>query len=100
MLRRNFLEATSLAGVAGLVGMGSDKVEASKAVATGSDDRRYWVELLDKIATPVLDNMSRGMLQKNMAVDVSPIWDNRDRRVAYMEAFGRLAAGLGPLRSL
>lgn len=63
-------------------------------------DREYWVALLDKISSPVLSNMSKGELKKNMPVAVSPTWDNRNSNVAYMEAFGRLIAGIAPFLAL
>lgn len=65
-----------------------------------SDDRAYWVDLLYKMAFPVLSNMSKGELQKNMQVEVSPNWDGRNRKVTYMEAFGRLMAGIAPWLAL
>ena len=64
------------------------------------DDRTYWVDLLYKISEPVLSNMSKGELKKNMTVEYSPIWDGRNKNVAYMEAFGRLMAGIAPWLSL
>lgn len=63
-------------------------------------DREYWCETAYKMAAPVLENMSRGELQKNMQLEVSPSWDGRDKRVAYMECFGRLMAGLAPWLAL
>ena len=60
------------------------------------NDRTQWVDLCYKIAQPVLENMSKGELQKNMQLELSPTWDGRDKRVAYMEAFGRLMAGISP----
>lgn len=63
-------------------------------------DRTYWANLLYKISEPVLSNMSKGELVKNMQVEVSPTWDGRRTRVTYMEAFGRLMAGLAPWLSL
>ena len=35
-----------------------------------------------------------------MQVELSPTWDGRDKRVTYMECFGRLMAGLAPWFSL
>jgi hypothetical protein len=64
------------------------------------NDRAYWVDLLDKIATPVLTNMSEGNLRKNMEMKYSPTWGARNKQVGYMEAFGRLIAGLAPFLSL
>jgi hypothetical protein len=63
-------------------------------------DRDYWAGLLYKMAEPILSNMSKGELQKNMVVEVSPIWDGRNKKVTYMETFGRLMAGLAPWLSL
>ncbi|MDR0893386.1 MAG: DUF2264 domain-containing protein [Mediterranea sp.] len=63
-------------------------------------DRQYWVDMLYRIATPVLSNMSKGELQKNMKLELSPKWDGRNKQVAYMEAFGRLMAGVAPWLNL
>lgn len=104
MRRRNFIRWSSLLGMAGL--MPAKKIMAAadampeQEKSSSKNDRQYWVTLLDKIATPVLDNMSKGMLQKNMPVQVSPAWDGRNNKVAYMEAFGRLIAGIAPFLAL
>jgi hypothetical protein len=57
------------------------------------------------MAEPVMKNMAEGRLQQVMDttggsknLELSPTWDNRDKKVAYMEAFGRLLAGLAPWR--
>lgn len=63
-------------------------------------DRKYWIDLLWKMAYPVLSNMAEGNLQNNMLVEVSPTWDGRNKKVAYMETFGRLMAGIAPWLSL
>lgn len=65
-----------------------------------ANDRYQWVELCYRIAAPVLENMSKGELQQNMKLELSPTWDGRDIRVAYMETFGRLMAGISPWLSL
>jgi hypothetical protein len=68
--------------------------------AQNSNDRKYWADLAFRIAEPVLGNMSRSELKKNMQVEVSPSWDGRSKDVTYMEAFGRLMMGLAPWLSL
>lgn len=104
MQRRNFLKWSSLLGIAGLV-------PATNTLANANDifddkkfgkknDRAYWVALLDKIASPVLSNMSKGELRKNMLMEYSPTWDGRNKEVGYMEAFGRLIAGIAPFLTL
>lgn len=65
-----------------------------------NNDRTYWTNLLYQIAEPVLSNMSKGELAQNMEVELSPTWDGRDKRVTYMECFGRLMSGLSPWLSL
>ena len=65
-----------------------------------ANDRAYWVDLLVKIAEPVLSNMSKGELQANMLVETSPNWDGRNIKVTYMETFGRLMAGIAPWLAL
>lgn len=68
--------------------------------SANNSDRAYWLDLLNKIAYPVLSNMSKGELQKNMQVEVSPNWDGRNKKVTYMETFGRLMAGIAPWLAL
>lgn len=64
------------------------------------DDRTYWVDQLYKMSAPILSNMSKGELKKNMVVEYSPTWDGRNKDVAYMETFGRLIAGVAPWLNL
>ena len=63
-------------------------------------DRVYWANLAYKMAEPILKNMAKGELKKNMQVELSPSWDGRNKDVTYMEAFGRLMAGITPWLSL
>ena len=71
--------------------------KVKKAVQT---DREYWTELTWKMAQPVLENMAKGELQKNMKTEFSPSFDNRNHKVVYMETFGRLMAGIAPWLAL
>ncbi len=73
---------------------------AGKGKAPEKTDREKWVDLCYTIAAPVLENMSKGELQKNMELELSPNWDGRDPKVAYMECFGRLMAGITPWLAL
>jgi hypothetical protein len=68
-------------------------------------DRELWVDIMYQMAEPVLKNMAEGKLQQMMTVEnggleLSPTWDNRDKKVSYMECFARLMAGLAPWLSL
>ena len=73
---------------------------AKKKSAPKQTDREYWCEQAYKMAQPVLENMAKGELQKNMKTEFSPSFDNRNRKVVYMETFGRLMAGLAPWLAL
>ena len=75
-------------------------VSAKKKTEKVKSDRDLWAGILYQMAAPVLSNMSEGKLQENMLVELSPTWDGRDKRVTYMECFGRLMAGLAPWLSL
>jgi hypothetical protein len=71
-------------------------IVAKKKQAVQKSDREYWCEQAYKMAQPVLEPMSKGELQKTMLTEFSPSFDNRNRKVVYMETFGRLMAGLAP----
>ena len=73
---------------------------AKKKQAQQLSDREYWCEQAWKMAQPVLENMAKGELQKNMLTEFSPSFDNRNRKVVYMETFGRLMAGIAPWLAL
>ncbi|MCH3981409.1 MAG: DUF2264 domain-containing protein [Prevotella sp.] len=73
---------------------------AKKVKNTPQTDRQYWAGLCYKIAQPILENMSKGELQKNMPLELSPNWDGRNVKVSYLEAFGRLMAGITPWLAL
>ena len=74
--------------------------KATKGKAMPKSDRDYWTEQAYRMAQPVLENMAKGELQKNMKTEFSPSFDNRNRKVVYMETFGRLMAGIAPWLSL
>lgn len=100
MERRNFIKTTSMAALATTLSPLSTHAVKSKKENQQPDDRTYLYRLLYRIASPVLSNMAKGELVKNMTVELSPTWDGRDKRVTYMECFGRLMAGLAPWLSL
>lgn len=97
MNRRDFIQKNTLAGFALVTTPAS--VQANIAQAK-DDTRLYWAKLLYKIAEPVLKNLSEGTLQKNWQVELSPIWDNRNAKVAFLEGFARTMTGIAPWLSL
>ena len=75
------------------------KIESNVSI-TSSTDRQFWVNSIYRIAEPILKPMAEDNLKQTMLTETSPTWDGRDERVIYMEAFGRLMAGLSPWLSL
>lgn len=65
-----------------------------------SDDREYWSNMAYQLAEPILKHMSQGELMKTMKPELAPSWDGRSPKVTYMEAFGRLMAGIAPWLAL
>lgn len=65
------------------------------AKPTGMDDRRLWVETLDRIARPVLENLAVGTLKQNMPFE-SLSSEPLRREVSYLEAVGRTICGIAP----
>ncbi len=81
MNRRDFLEIAAGSAAAG-------------AVASASTDREYWVDVLRRLADPVLTNLANGTLKARMPVEEASGAGRRP--VTHLEAFGRLLAGLAP----
>ena len=57
------------------------------------EDRIFWVSLLQKIAFPVLNNLARGSLKKNMPYESS---SDEGKKFAYFSAFARVFNGIAP----
>jgi len=95
MERRDFLAAALGAGT-----VAATAASARQPQKAASSDRQYMVELLAKMAGPVLGPMSQGRLQAEFKPELSPTWDGRNPRVAYLECFGRLISGIAPWLAL
>lgn len=69
------------------------KAQETGVKATGEQDRAFWVEKMVQIADPVLVNLSRNTLKKNMPYESR---DKNRRKFSYLEAVGRLLCGMAP----
>lgn len=60
-----------------------------------TDTRKYWLDTMLKIVSPVLDSLSRDCLRREM-----PIYGKQPKEVyqncTYLEAFGRTMVGIAP----
>lgn len=94
--RREFFKSVAGFSVAGIAGISSGfaATDADGQSENQTDDRSYWVTVLGQLASPVLENLSRRELKKNMPVEAA---NPRDRaKYTHLEAFGRLLAGIAP----
>lgn len=97
MKRREFITSAILAGVASSA---TDSATMRPMPEGATDDRQYMLNLLARMAQPVLGPMSEGRLQAVFKPELSPNWDGRNVKVAYLECFGRLISGIAPWLAL
>ena len=57
------------------------------------EDRIFWVSTLQKISFPVLNNLARGSLKKNMPFESK---SSQGQKFSYFEAFARVFNGISP----
>lgn len=55
--------------------------------------RKLWLDILSKIANPILSNIAESKLKQNMHVECS---DDERIKFAHLEAVGRLTCGIAP----
>lgn len=55
------------------------------------EDREYWISLMEKIALPVLKNVAKGSLKKNMPYESTSL---EGQKFSYLEAFARVFNGM------
>ncbi|HEV2328354.1 MAG TPA: DUF2264 domain-containing protein [Verrucomicrobiae bacterium] len=109
--RREFLKSAALLGVAGAAvpDAMAQTVKTPQTVyqiapksaqlAKGSihlavSDRAYWLDVTQRIARPVLENLSQRKLRQVMPVEAENPADRS--KYTHLEAFGRLMAGIAP----
>jgi hypothetical protein len=93
--RRHFLKAMATLGATGLAGLPEAGLAGSApGAAARESDRDGWLSALERIALPVLDNLARRNLKKNMPVEAANPADRA--QYTHLEAFGRLLAGIAP----
>jgi hypothetical protein len=90
--RRQFLRGSVALGAASSI----HAIPAVPSSSSTADDRQFWVEVLTKVADPVLRASSQKRLKAEMPVE-APHGNVADRRqFTYLEALGRLLSGIAP----
>lgn len=90
--RRNFIRNTSFLSLATF----SEAPGIFGAMAEMKNDRNLWLNVLYKLADPVLTNLSKGQLKASMPVESQPGQELDRRRFSHLEALGRLLCGIAP----
>ena len=95
--RRDFLTRLAVGGAA-LPSLSLNRL--ADAAAPVRDTRAYWVDVLGRIADPVLTNLAQHKLRERMPDAVAATATPERRRYAALEAFGRLLTGIAPWLAL
>lgn len=89
--RRDFVK-TSLLATTVFSAFGQDTAHATKS----TDDREFWLGMLQRVAEPVLTNLASGTLRRNMPVECPTGNVESRRKVTHLEALGRALCGVAP----
>jgi hypothetical protein len=94
--RREFLKSVGTAGAAIATGVPLAKSGAQTIARAAArvGDRDYWLAIMKKIGSPVLENLARRELKKTMPVEAAN--PNERGQYTHLEAFGRLLSGIAP----
>ena len=60
-----------------------------------TETRRFWLDAMLKICSPVIDALAEGRLRRDMPVEAAPGMTDREH-CTYLEAFGRTMVGFAP----
>jgi len=74
----------------------AQKVKSKKSVVL--NDRQFWIQQMDKMVRPVLQNLANDSLRIAMPKVTSVHVDNKEHRikVQYVEVLGRVLSGIAP----
>lgn len=96
MKRRNLFKYLSLVGLMPLSNKFTMASDFTETFQPSVSEREYWINVVSNIATPLLESLSKGELKKNMPVECKQGHSTSREKVTYLEAFGRLMAGIAP----
>jgi hypothetical protein len=73
-----------------------EPVVTKKIQTAAENDRAYWIEMLQRVVNPVLENLAAGKLRERMPVEC-PAGNPADRlKFTHLEAIGRALSGIAP----
>ena len=78
-----------------IAGLSAARLAQGAQQPTAASDRTYWTGLLARLAEPVLENLARGTLKRNMPVESASENQSARRKYSHLEAIARLLTGSG-----
>ncbi|MEN7549461.1 DUF2264 domain-containing protein [Rapidithrix thailandica] len=94
MKRRDFTKV--LPAFAAVPAISVSAFGASDSPVKNKSERDFWVETIQSIADPLLKALAKGKLKEKMPVEARKGSEEGRKKVTYLEAFGRLLAGMAP----
>src|SRR5688500_13127905 len=94
--KSTFIVVTFISALMVTVDLSAQKTKASAGTENGNDERAYMIQTLTRIADPVLDALSKKELRKRMPVASVKGREEERKNYSYLEATGRLLAGMAP----
>ncbi len=94
--RRTFLKSALLASAPLVAGASVDVAHSAPTVRSGGDDRRQWLAIVERVAQPVLEAISRQQLRATMPIECAKGQEASRAECTHLEAVGRLLCGLAP----
>ena len=79
-----------------IAGLSAARLAQGLPQPTAASDRIYWTGLLTRLAEPVLENLARGTLKRNMPVESASENQFARRKYSHLEAIARLLTGIAP----
>jgi len=94
--RRTFLKSALLASAPLVAGASVSTAQPALAQLTGTDDRRQWLAIVERVSQPVLQAISRQQLRATMPIECIKGQEASRAECTHLEALGRLLCGLAP----
>lgn len=95
--RRTFLKSALLASAPLLAGSATHAAaEATLGPASGREDRKKWLAIVEQVSQPLLEAISQQKLRATMPVECAKGQEEASRNSTHLQAVGRLLCGLAP----
>ena len=95
--RRTFLKSALLASAPLLAGSATHAAaEATLGPASGREDRKKWLAIVEQVSQPLLEAISQQKLRATMPVECAKGQEEASRNSTHLQAVGRLLCGIAP----